>query len=98
MRFQNFNTVFICSSLSKFCSISSTDLVNTDSSRTLQRSSGKSMMQKVQRKKHKLGVIKDLRKDANGGPPNRQQRSRGDLEEESAKTSMYNKIKRSWRG
>jgi type III secretory pathway component EscU len=56
------------------------------------------MMQRVQRKKHKLDVIKDVRKDANGGPPNRQQRSRGDLEEESAKTSMYNKIKRSWRG
>jgi len=55
-------------------------------------------MEREQRKKHKLGTIKGVRKNASDGLPNRQQRSRGDPEEERAKASLYNKSKRSWRG
>jgi hypothetical protein len=62
-----------------------------------QRSGGKSVTQKEQRRKHKVGVIKGMRKNVIGGPSNRQHRCRGDLEEESAKASMYSKNKRSWR-
>jgi hypothetical protein len=39
-------------------------------------------MQKERRKEHMFGIIKDVRKDPRGDPANRQQRSRGDPEEE----------------
>jgi hypothetical protein len=54
-------------------------------------------MQSEQRKKHKLGIIKGVRKNASDGLPHRQQRSRGDPAEERASALMYSKIKRSCR-
>jgi hypothetical protein len=53
-------------------------------------------MQREQRKEHELGIIKGIKKNASGGPRNRQQQSCGDLKKGRAKTSMYSKSKCIW--
>jgi len=47
----------------------------------LQPSDGRVAQQQSGGKEHKVGIIKGVRKNASGGPPNRQQRSRGDPKE-----------------